>query len=82
MQSVRRLLDQIEKHREKDLRDMGQELDANNTGLEIDDSKVKIATSLSNPTNQDVFAFLGSLETNKGGSSLNTTANTSGQSAV
>jgi hypothetical protein len=35
MQTVRRLLDQIEKHREKDLREMGQETQGE-AGFDLD----------------------------------------------
>lgn len=60
--SVRRLLDQIEKHREKDLRDMGQEsLTTGLEKLEIDEKPLQ-KQSLSNPTNKDVFDFLSSLD--------------------
>ena len=37
MQSVRRLLDQIEKHKEKDLRDMGQEAPGVSDKLELEE---------------------------------------------
>ncbi|CDW79562.1 serine threonine protein kinase [Stylonychia lemnae] len=64
MLSVRRLLDQIEKHREKDLRDMGQDIPSSDK-IDIDDNKAN-KQSLSNPTNKDVFDFLNTLD---GGSS-------------
>jgi hypothetical protein len=77
MSTVRRLLDQIEKHREKDLREMGQEtaidpafdLDALEKSLGINKSP---GTQAANQvTNKDVFDFLSSLDVGSSSSGSN-----------
>lgn len=75
MSTVRRLLDQIEKHKEKDLREMGQEaqgdgtfdLEALEKSLGIHKTQAAQSTSTGGSvTNKDVFDFLSSLEGTSG----------------
>lgn len=74
--SVRRLLDQIEQHREKDLRDGQPDFMSESSskgGFDFDQIEksmgIKKEEPIHNPTSQDVFDFLNSVEGNKGSSS-------------
>ena len=69
--TVRRLLDQIEKHREKDLREMGQEntggdgafdLEALEKSLGLNKTAIPSGSATTGVSNKDVFDFLSSLE--------------------
>ena len=72
--SVRRLLDQIEQHRDKDLREMGSDFGSENKNKQFDFDSIEQSMGIQkeapikNPTSQDVFDFLNSLEGSKGNS--------------
>ena len=75
MSTVRRLLDQIEKHKEKDLREMGQDqvagdgnfdMDALEKSLGIHKTQANAQAPQASLSNKDVFDFLNSLEGTSG----------------